>query len=335
MPANLYPLMGTMEMFLGYYIHRLDPFVFRITETFGPRWYGMAYLLGFVVGILFLRFLSRRGYCQIPEEKVTDFIVYTAIFGVMLGGRLGYFLLYRPQELMANPLVFFKFTEGGMASHGGILGIVIFTFCYARRHGHSWTHLGDSLVPVAPIGIGLGRLGNFINGELIGRATTVKWAVQFPAELKMGRDGGLSPATVQSVVHEVDQALPGVAIDHADEVIAAARHSPEVLPILANYLTPRHPSQLYQALLEGFLLAGILIAIRLRWRDLPHGLLTGLFFTLYAVFRMIGENFRQPDAERILGLTRGQFYSTFMILLGIIFLVYACLSRGSRPETQP
>ncbi len=315
---------------LAYYIHRMDPYIFRITETFGPRWYGLAYLLGFVAGIAFLRFLSRRGYCQIPEEKVTDFIVYTAIFGVMIGGRLGYFLFYRPQEFLANPMVFFKFMEGGMASHGGILGIVGFTYYYARRHGHSWPHLGDCLVPIAPIGIGLGRLANFINGELIGRASTVPWAVQFPEELKLGPEHGLSPLTVQQAISEVDAALPNAVITYPDQVIEAARDVSEVLPILANYLTPRHPSQLYQAFLEGFLLAAILIAIRLKWKHLPYGLLTGLFFVLYAIFRMIGETFREPDAERLLGMTRGQFYSVFMIAIGSCFLAYAW--RGWRAK---
>lgn len=328
MPGKLL-LLTPMEI-LGYYIHRMDPYIFRITETFGPRWYGMAYLLGFVAGILFLRYLARRGYCQIPEDKVADFVVYAAIFGVMLGGRLGYFLFYRPVDLVENPLVFFKFMEGGMASHGGILGIVIFTLYYAWKHGYSWPHLGDCLVPVAPIGIGLGRLANFINGELIGRPASVPWAVQFPEELKLGPEHGLPEDTVQQVLAEAGQVLPGVRVTHPDQVIEAARQVPEILPILAAYLTPRHPSQLYQACLEGFLLAGILIAIRLRWKDLPYGLLTGLFFILYAIFRAIGETFREPDAERILGITRGQFYSAFMIVIGVGFLIYAWRRQISR-----
>lgn len=314
---------------LGYYIHRMDPYIIQFTETFGPRWYGMAYLLGFAFGILFLRYLARRGYTEIPESKATDFIVYTAIFGVMIGGRLGYFLFYRPEEFFSNPLVFFRFLEGGMASHGGILGIVAFTWFYARRHGHSWTHVGDSLVPIAPVGIAMGRLANFINGELIGRPANVKWAVQFPEELRLGPEHGLPEETVGRVIAEVDAALPEMVINYPDQVITAAREFPQVLPILATYLTPRHPSQLYQACLEGFLLAGILIFIRLRWKTLPNGLLTGLFFIGYALLRMAGEVFREPDAERIAGLTRGQFYSGAMILLGLAFLVHAWRTRAS------
>ena len=318
--------------FLAYYIHRMDPYIFRITETFGPRWYGFAYLLAFVVGILFLRFLSRRDYCTIPEDKVTDFIVYTAIFGVMVGGRLGFFLFYRFDELVSNPLVFFKFQEGGMASHGGILGIVFFTLYYARRHGHSWTHLGDSLVPIAPIGIGFGRLANFVNGELIGRPTDVPWAVQFPEELRLGPDQGLDRETYFTVMDQVDAAVPDVAISEPNQVVEAAREIPAVLPVLAEHLTPRHPSQLYQACLEGFLVAGILMVIRLRWKHLPNGLLTGLFFILYAIMRMTGEVFREPDATRLFGMTRGQFYSVFMIGIGVAFVLFAV--RASRCEAR-
>ena len=109
----------------------------------------------------------------------------------------------------------------------------------------------------------------------------------------------------------------------ADQVIEAARHVPEVLPILASYLTPRHPSQLYQAFLEGFLIAGVLMVVRLKWKDLPYGLLTGVFFIIYAIMRMVGETFREPDATLLLGLTRGQFYSSFMILIGAAFVLYA------------
>jgi phosphatidylglycerol---prolipoprotein diacylglyceryl transferase len=312
-----------MDYLLGYYIHRMDPFIFRITETFGPRWYGFAYLLAFIVGILFLRYLSRRGYCQIPEDKVTDFIVYTAIFGVMIGGRLGFFLFYRFEEFLADPLVFFRFQEGGMASHGGILGVVAFAFYYSWRNKISWPHIGDCLVPIAPVGIGFGRLANFVNGELIGRPTTVSWAVQFPEEMKLGPDHGLDRETYYQIIDEVDQVLPEAQVTTADQVIEAARHVPEVLPILASYLTPRHPSQLYQAFLEGFLIAGVLMVVRLKWKDLPYGLLTGVFFIIYAIMRMVGETFREPDATLLLGLTRGQFYSSFMIVIGAAFVLYA------------
>ncbi len=315
-----------MTSFLGYYVHQLDPFIFRITETFGPRWYGLAYLLAFIVGILFLRFLARRGYGELKEEQVTDFIVYTAILGVMLGGRLGYFLFYRPNEFFENPLVFFKFLEGGMASHGGILGIVFFTLYYAKRHRLSWPGLGDNLVVIAPMGIFFGRIANFINGELYGRKTEVAWAVQFPEELR----GGLPPETVAGVVQQVDSVVPGKSITDATQVIEAAWTNPDVIAVLAETLTPRHPSQIYQALLEGLLITLILLPIRLRWKALPHGILTGLFFILYAIFRMLGERFREPDAERILTLTRGQFYSTFMILIGLAFIFFAIKRRQSK-----
>ncbi len=322
-----------MESLLGYYVHQLDPFIFRITETFGPRWYGFAYLLGFVAGIFFLRYLAKRGIGELPEDKVTDFIVYTAIFGVMIGGRLGYFMLYRPGEFFSNPLVFFKFLEGGMASHGGILGVVLFALYYAKRHGHSWAGLGDDLVVVAPIGIFFGRIANFINGELYGRATQAKWAVQFPDELLASPEHGLPVETVTKTIRDANALVPELTLSYPHDVLLAAQAHPKVVELLGQVLTPRHPSQLYEAILEGLLITAILAPIRLCWKRMPKGFLTGLFFILYPVFRMIGERYREPDAERILGLTRGQFYSTFMILIGLAFLAYAWSQRSTnQPE---
>jgi phosphatidylglycerol:prolipoprotein diacylglycerol transferase len=324
-----------MEALLGYYVHQLDPFIFRITDTFGPRWYGLAYLLGFLAAILFLRYLAQRGIGELPDEKVTDFIVYTAIFGVMIGGRLGYFMLYRPGEFFSNPLVFFKLMDGGMASHGGILGVVLFALYYARRHGHSWAGLGDDIVVVAPIGIFFGRIANFINGELYGRATDVRWAVQFPDELLASPEHGLPRGTITQTIHDTMALVPEMTIGYPHDVVLAAQSHPQVVELLSNVLTPRHPSQLYEAILEGLLITLILAPIRLCWKRMPKGFLTGLFFLLYPLFRMIGEQYREPDAETIMGLTRGQFYSTFMILVGLAFLTFASSSRSTTQPVTP
>ncbi len=167
---------------LGYYLHDLDPFIFHLTENLGPRWYGMAYVLSFVCGYALLHWLAKRRYADLQPAQVGDFITWAALFGVMLGGRLGYVLFYKP-EMLREPLSIFKVWEGGMASHGGIIGLVLFTLYYARRHKLSWTNLGDNLVVVAPIGLFFGRCANFINGELYGRAASVPWAMQFPKEL--------------------------------------------------------------------------------------------------------------------------------------------------------
>ena len=185
------------------YVHKLDPVIFWLWRGRLPiwfsgeppsvqlalRWYGLAYLLGFVVGFLLLRYLARRRLWVMQPEKTADFIAAAALFGVFLGGRVGYILFYfLPKEgigaLLADPLVVFRVWEGGMASHGGILGLIIFTWYYARKEKGSWTGLGDGLCVVAPVGLFFGRMANFINGELYGHvATGVSWAVKFPMAL--------------------------------------------------------------------------------------------------------------------------------------------------------
>ncbi|HEY5812792.1 MAG TPA: prolipoprotein diacylglyceryl transferase, partial [Terrimicrobiaceae bacterium] len=168
---------------LAYYVHDLSPFLLRFGGNFGIRWYGLAYIAAFICGIFIVRRLSQRGYCDIPAEKVSDFIVGGALFGVLLGGRLGYMLFYDLQNFLANPLIIFRLMDGGMSAHGGILGVTFYTLWYAYRHKIAWRNIGDNLVVAAPIGLFFGRLANFINGELYGRVTSAPWAVQFPKEL--------------------------------------------------------------------------------------------------------------------------------------------------------
>ena len=198
-----------------------------------------------------------------------------------------------------------------MASHGGILGLAVFSAIYARRHRISWTGIGDNLVAVAPIGLFFGRLANFINGELYGRTTNVPWAVQFPAELLD------HPEEAALAIQQTTKINP--TLDTVPEIITAARNNPQVREILAGVLTPRHPSQLYEALLEGVLLFALLIWIRLKFKK-PDGLTTGCFFILYPLMRIFGEFFREPDAPLTGALTRGQFLSLFMFAIGAAFL---------------
>ena len=167
---------------LAYYLHDLDPFIFHFSENIGPRWYGLAYVLAFLCGYALLAWLTRRGYCDLPATKVGDFISATALFGVIIGGRLGYVFFYKP-EMLREPLSILRVWEGGMSSHGGMLGIFFFALFYARRHNLSWRNLGDNLVVTAPIGLFFGRCANFINGELYGRAANLPWAVQFPQRI--------------------------------------------------------------------------------------------------------------------------------------------------------
>lgn len=300
---------------LSYYLHNLDPFIFRLWGNIGPRWYGMAYVLAFVCGFALLSRFSKRGYLDLSQAAVGDFVTWVALFGVMVGGRLGYVIFYRP-EMLREPLSILRVWEGGMSSHGGILGVVLFSLYYARRHKISWTNLGDNLVVAVPIGLFLGRCANFINGELYGRIASVPWAMQFPKEL-------LEPANIA----EADRALGACqqidpSFTSVEGIVEAVRTNPRIATVLRGILTPRHPSQLYEALLEGAVLFLILWFVRTRVRT-PNGLLTGLFMICYAIFRIVVEYFREPDASMIGMFTRGQFFSLFVIVLGVGFIVTA------------
>jgi phosphatidylglycerol:prolipoprotein diacylglycerol transferase len=300
---------------LAYFVDNFDPFIFRLWDNVGPRWYGFAYVLAFVSAYFVVRWLSKRGYCDLPPDRVSDFITWTALFGVLLGGRIGYVLFYRP-EMLHDPLSILRVWEGGMASHGGMIGILALSLYYARRHKLPWTNLGDALVVAAPIGLFFGRCANFINGELYGRPTNVSWAMQFPKELL---ESSLERERAVVAAQKIDPAL----ID-PDTIIQAARQNSQVNDVLQGVLTPRHPSQLYEAFFEGVVLFAILWFVRTRMRQ-PNGVLTGLFFIFYAIFRIICEYFREPDAPLVGAFTRGQFFSFFLLAIGIAFVVVAKL----------
>lgn len=300
---------------LAYYLHNLSPYVFG--ERFLVRWYGLAYVLGFYCCYLMLVHLAKKGYSELKAEQAGDFITYLALFGVVLGGRVGYMLLYNFDGLLKEPLSMVKIWDGGMASHGGIAGIALFTLYWSWKHKISWTGLGDNIVVGAPIGIFFGRLANFINGELYGRITDVSWAMKFPTEV---HNNDFAPAVDTSLNYA---ALP----QHSNEIIAAVKTLPNGMQELEAILHPRHPSQLYEAALEGLLLTVVLYLVRTRVKNLPNGVLTGLFFIMYAIVRIFGENFREPDSSLIMGITKGQFYSLFMILIGLAFLASAMFRK--------
>ena len=311
---------------IAQYIHDLNPVALPIYGNLAVRWYGLAYLAGFVAGFLLLRHLARRSLWVLKPEKTADFIAAAAMFGVFLGGRLGYVFFYQLPEqgwskILSDPLMIFRVWEGGMASHGGILGLVIFTWFYAKKEKVTWTGLGDGLCVVAPLGLFFGRVANFINGELYGRIVegVVPWAVRFPLSLMK------EPESVQrdawQACAEIEPSLADA--QSIETLIAVARENPEVSQTLGDFLPPRHPSQIYEALLEGALLFAILWWVRTRYKNAPDGLLTGLFFALYAGFRILGEQFREPDAALVGSLTRGQFFSLFMFVFAALFLLHA------------
>jgi phosphatidylglycerol:prolipoprotein diacylglycerol transferase len=316
-----------MDMFFAYYLHRLDPVILKLTDAIQLRWYGLAYVAGFMAGYMLLRWWARRGVGVLKEDQVADFITYAAIFGVLIGGRLGYMLFYDFHNFLDDPVSVFKPWKGGMSSHGGVLGLFFFTLYWSRTRKVSWTGLGDNLVVAAPLGLFFGRIANFINGELYGRATNVPWAMQFPEEVSDWQVKG--DAHLNAVEELVGNRVPE-ATTLTDAVKQLARTDDAFAAQLSEILTPRHPSQLYAAALEGLALFAILFYVREKWPRAPHGLLTAIFFIAYAGFRIWDENYREPD-RYIAGLTEGQFYSTFMIAVGLAFLGFAIFNaRKSR-----
>lgn len=255
---------------------QIDPVIIQI----GPlavRWYGMMYLLGFLAGYLIIRHLSKERQLPLDSDQLSDLLFY-AVVGVILGGRIGYTLFYNFAYYSQHPLKILAVWEGGMSFHGGLLGVVVAALLFCWRRSLPVLLTGDILVTAAAPGLGFGRLGNFINGELWGRVTDVPWGIVFP-----GADAGS---------------------------------------------LPRHPSQLYEAFLEGGVLW--LILWLLHRRKVAPGVPFFTFFLGYGTFRFVVEFFRQPDAHLGFlwgGASMGQLLSLPMILAGVIGII-VCLRRG-------
>jgi phosphatidylglycerol---prolipoprotein diacylglyceryl transferase len=263
-------------MVVAYWVHDLSPFLIRFTDNFGIRYYGLSYVLGFIGAWALLQLYHRKNRSPFSGNTIADLMTYV-VLGVLIGGRLGYFLLYQPNTLARDPLMLIRVWEGGMASHGGFVGVAVGLWWWTRQQKVPFVRISDLIATVTPLGLMLGRIANFINGELPGKVTTVAWAVIFPH-------------------NEIDRELPQAL--------------------------PRHPSQLYQAALEG----GLLLAY-MQWRfwrsDIVRaqpGRLTGEFLIAYAILRMVGEIFREPDAPLLFGVSRGTFYSIFLIVAGVVFI---------------
>ena len=302
---------------LAYFVDQFSPFIFEIRPGIGPRWYGLAYVLAFAIGYALYHRLAKRGFTEMPPEQVGDFITWAAVFGVMLGGRLGWVIFYGlKQDHSSDPWWWpLEVWKGGMASHGGFIGMIIFTLVWARRRRLSWTSIGDSLCVVAPVGLFLVRCANFINGELFGNRTDVAWSVKFASELRENGDALVAVG-----------GNPELAGD-AERIITAAQHDPTLAARLSEVLPARHPSQLYEALLEGVFLFVVLWLLRTRCR-MPRGVLTGLFFILYAAVRIFGEFFRVPDPAWSVGqFSAGQVLSFYMFGIGALFLGWGLWRR--------
>lgn len=340
------------------WVHDLSPFAIQFTETFGIRWYGLAYLSGFILGYYALKFVHSRGGSQFNWEEVPDFTTYCAI-GVLAGGRLGYCLFYAPELWTSFDGHFpywgvLKVNEGGMASHGGILGVMLMCFIWAKRKKMSFWHCLDVTTFAGSIGFFFGRLANFVNGELYGReAPSGFWgAIKFPQEMNLwlqkdfGKISSLAPTAeaLGQIKTDAGEIIPVNAAtflgwvenyardftsrQHVHETVeniiqAVQHHNQKVIEAVGLVLTPRYPSQLYQAVLEGLL---VFIALCIVWRKPQKpGVLAACFGTFYCLARIIGEHYRMPDAQigfQLFGLTRGQWLSIAMIVVALALLIY-------------
>lgn len=295
-------------------MHRIDPFIIQFSDKFGIRWYGLAYVAGFLVGMFLLHRLSRKNLLAIPTSDIDNFLTWL-IGGVIIGARLGYVLFYEPSLFITFTGNFpfwgvFAINWGGMSSHGGFIGVALAIIIYCRRHNVPYFNAGDAVVMAAPLGLFFGRMANFINGELYGRPTDVPWAICFPTEIWTWSSDKFS-----SLVSRLSEM--GYTFSSAEGVIRAVQENDKVAAVVRPMLTPRHPSQLYEAILEGLVLFGIL------WwfgnRKKRDGQVAALFFWCYAIFRILGEQLRMPDPGiglDWLGLTRGQWLSLLMIVAG-------------------
>ena len=250
------------------FINNFDPVAFQIL-SFEIRWYSLAYITGILIGWI----LAKKIFIKNLEinKKFDDYITYL-IIGIIVGGRLGYILIYNFNYYINNLLDIFKIWEGGMSFHGGLIGIIFASIIFAKNNNQNSFLYMDIVALVAPIGIFFGRIANYINSELYGTVTNVSWAVTF------------------------------VQVDNL----------------------PRHPSQLYEALLEGIFLFLILIYFRNKFLNKP-GVISGLFLIFYSTFRFFVEFYRVPDDQlgyMLLNFTMGQVVSLIFILSGVLLFYF-------------
>jgi len=250
------------------FINNFDPVAFEIFSL-EIRWYSLAYIAGILLGWV----IAKKVFIQNLEieKKFDDYITYL-IISIIIGGRLGYVLIYNYNYYINNPLDIFKIWEGGMSFHGGLIGVILASIIFAKKNNQNPFLYMDTVALVAPIGIFFGRISNFINSELYGTVTNMPWAVTF------------------------------IQVDNL----------------------PRHPSQIYEAFLEGIFLFIILIYLRNKFSNKP-GVISGLFLIFYSIFRFFIEFFRVPDEQLgylFLNFTMGQVVSLIFILSGVILFYF-------------
>jgi phosphatidylglycerol:prolipoprotein diacylglycerol transferase len=238
-------------------------------------WYSLAYIVGIILGYYYVLWLNDKRKNRLSRKVIEDSISYI-IIGIIIGGRVGYVIFYKPYYYLSNPIQILKTWEGGMSFHGALIGVLIALILYCRKNKISFLYFVDYIVCAGPIGLFFGRIANFINGELYGRVSNVSWAVLFP-------HGGM---------------------------------------------LPRHPSQLYEAVLEGLVLFLVLLIVftKTKLKEL-YGSIGALFLILYALFRFFVEYFREPDYHLgfvFYNFSMGQLLSLIMLIIGVsIFIMLA------------
>ena len=270
----------------------ISPNVFSI-GTFSVKWYGVSYIVGIYLALLYAISVAKRtdlwkpdgitrGSSIIPSKRNLDDLMLYALLGIIVGGRIGSVLLYTPNKMLDDPFYIFKIWEGGMAFHGGFLGVCAACWLFAKSRNIELWRVADMAAIGAPLGLFMVRLfGNFVNQELYGRASDVSWAVVF----------------------------------HTDPLSL-----------------PRHPSQLYEAALEGIALFLIIMFFTRKYKILTKpGIASGIFFAGYGIFRIFVELFREPDAALFGPLTRGMSYSLPMVIVGLAVIYWA----ARRPPVAP
>ncbi len=312
------------------YIHNLDPILFQFPGTpMAIRWYGLAYVAGFVLGYIVLHWLTRKKLFQMDLEKLGDYVTLVCILGVLIGGRLGEFFFYWLPEngwsgFLADPAWVFRVWEGGMASHGGILGVGIASLWFSWRNKISVVKLLDGIAITSPIGLFCGRIANFINGELYGRITDAAnpLAVKFPLEIFE-----LQPQQQLQALVAVEHAAGGSISTLAqpgeaffDTLSRLCRENTAVCEALGQFLNPRWPSQLFEAVGEGLILFIVGLSVRLLWKKAPDGVFSAIFCFLYPAARITCECFKEPDAGVWHGITQGQLLSLIIAAIGIPFV---------------
>ncbi|MDR1256014.1 MAG: prolipoprotein diacylglyceryl transferase [Puniceicoccales bacterium] len=262
-------------------IHDIDPFLVKFGNWAfmeGIRWYGVCYATSFIVALLMMNWYTDRERSPFSRDQNVSFLSY-GIVGVVVGGRLGYMLMYNLSRFIHDPVSALRIWEGGMASHGGFVGVALAMWIFCKVHKVNLLELSDICSSIVPFGFFLGRIANFVNGELYGKISYVPWAVIFP------------------------------------------QSDPEAL--LMDEIPPRHPSQLYESFAEGLLL---FMYMQLRFwfsKNPPRGQLTGEFLVGYSIARIVTEIYREVDASKILSLSRGQFFSVFLFIVGTTLICAA------------